>query len=256
MLGSCDVVACEDTRVTRRLLALHGVQARLTPYHEHNAARARPRLLARIARGEAVALVADAGTPLISDPGYRLVAEAVAAGLAVTSAPGACAAIAALTVSGLPTDRFLFAGFLPPRRASRRRALADLAAVEATLVLFESPRRLAAALADMSEVLGARDAVIARELTKWFEEVRRGGLAELARHYGASEAPRGEVVVVIGPPEADAADAEADADAVDARLRAALETRSVREAAAAVAAETGLPRRRLYARALELAGRR
>ncbi|MFQ5957947.1 MAG: 16S rRNA (cytidine(1402)-2'-O)-methyltransferase [Alphaproteobacteria bacterium] len=252
VLAAADVVACEDTRVTGKLLAIHGVRASLTPYHEHNARHARPQLIARIARGEAVALAADAGTPLISDPGYKLVAEAVARGLAVTTVPGASAPLAALTVSGLPTDRFLFAGFLPPRKAARQKALAEIAAVRATLVVFESPRRLAAALADMADVLGARPAAVARELTKRFEEVRRGSLADLARHYGDAGAPKGEIVVVVGPPEA----AETDAEDVDARLRAALATQSVRDAATAVAAATGLSRRKLYARALALAGGR
>ena len=252
VLAAADVVACEDSRVTGRLLSMHGVRAKLTPYHEHNAARARPALLERMVRGEAVALVADAGTPLVSDPGYKLVAEAVAAGLTVTAAPGASAPLAALTVSGLPTDRFLFAGFLPSRRPARRKALAELAPVKATLVLLESPRRLAAALIDMADVLGARPAAVARELTKLFEEVRRGGLDELASHYRQVGAPKGEIVVVIGPPEP----TPSDPQDVDARLLAALETLTVREAAAAVAAATGLPRRRLYARALELTGRR
>ena len=257
VIAAADVVACEDTRLSGRLFAMHGVRAKLTPYHEHNAARVRPALIRRIAGGEAVALVADAGTPLVSDPGYRLVAETAAAGLPVIPVPGASAALAALIVSGLPTDRFLFAGFSPPRRPARRKALAELAAIRATLVLFESPRRLAAALADMADVFGARPAAVARELTKRFEEVRRGDLAGLARHYRQAGAPRGEVVVVIGPPQAAPADSgEIDNGAFDTQLRAALETQSVRDAAAAVAAATGLPRRRLYARALELEGLR
>ena len=252
VLAAADVVACEDTRVTGKLLAMHGVRAKLTPYHEHNAARARPALLDRMARGQAVALVADAGTPLVSDPGYKLVVESAAAGRSVVAVPGATAPIAALTVSALPTDRFLFAGFLPPRRVGRRKALAELAAVKATLVLLESPRRLAASLADMADVLGARPAAVARELTKRFEEVRRGSLAELARHYRASGAPKGEIVVVVGPPLA----AVGGEKEVDARLRAALERQSVRDAAATVAAATGVSRRQIYARALALAGQR
>ncbi len=252
VFAAADMVACEDTRVTGKLLAMHGVRAKLTPYHEHNAARVRPALLERMVRGEAVALAADAGTPLISDPGYKLVSEAAAAALPVIAVPGASAPIAALTVSGLPTDRFLFAGFLPPRRAGRRKALGELAAVKATLVLLESPRRLAASLADMADVLGARPAAVARELTKRFEEVRRGSLAELARHYRASGAPKGEIVVVVGPPLA----AVGGEKEVDARLRAALERQSVRDAAATVAAATGVSRRQIYARALALAGQR
>ena len=249
VLAGVDVVACEDTRVTGKLLAMHGLKVRLTPYHEHNARRARPALLARLARGEAVALVSDAGTPLVSDPGYRLVRAALDEGHPVTTVPGPSAPIAALTVSGLPPDRFFFAGFLPPRSAARRRELAALADVPATLVFLESPRRLAASLADMAAVLGPRAAAVARELTKRFEEVRRGALDDLARGYGAEGAPKGEVVVVVGPP----GDAPAEDDAaVDERLRGALEEMSVRDAAAFVAAATGRARRQVYARALAL----
>lgn len=247
---AADIIACEDTRVTGKLLALHGVDARRTPYHEFNAARVRPKLLERITRGEAVVLATDAGTPLISDPGYKLVSDAIDAGLTVTTVPGASAPVAALTVSGLPTDRFLFAGFLPPRRGARRKALAEFATVPATLVLFESPRRLAASLADMAAVLGPRPAAVTRELTKRFEEQRRGSLAELADHYREHGGPKGEVVVVIGPPASGTPD---DAH-VDNLLRDALEKQSVRDAVAEVAAATGVPRKRVYARALELSG--
>ena len=248
VLAAADVVACEDTRTTARLLTIHGVKARLTAYHDHNAERARPGLLARLARGEAVALVAEAGTPLISDPGYKLVVAARHAGVAVTAVPGASATLAALTVSGLPTDRFLFAGFLPSRGGPRRRAIAGLAGIEATLIVLESPRRLAASLADMAALLGPREAAVARELTKLFEEVRRGSLDDLAAHYRAAGPPKGEVVVVIAPP----GETQIAEDDVDAMLRAALDGQSVRDAAHGVAAATGLPRRRLYARALEL----
>ena len=249
VLAGVDVVACEDTRVTGKLLAMHGLKVRLTPYHEHNARRARPALLARLARGEAVALVSDAGTPLVSDPGYRLVRAALDEGHAVTTVPGPSAPIAALTVSGLPPDRFLFAGFLPTRSAARRRELAALADLPATLVFLESPRRLAASLADMAAVLGPRAAAVARELTKRFEEVRRGALDELASAYGAERAPKGEVVVVVGPPGDEPVEDDA---AVDERLRRALDEMSVRDAAAFVAATTGRPRRQVYARALTL----
>lgn len=253
VLAAADVVACEDSRVTGKLLAIHGRRARLASYHEHNAQRVRPKLLARLDAGQSVALVSDAGTPLVSDPGYKLVAEAAARGHEVRAVPGASAALAALVVSGLPSDRFLFAGFLPARPAARRRALAELAGIRATLVLLESPRRLAAALADMAETLGPRPAAVAREMTKRYEEVRRAGLVELARHYAQAGAPRGEVVVVVGPPR----ETEADADELDTRLRAALEGRSLRDAAAEVAAATGLSRRKVYARAIALArGRR
>ena len=251
VLAKVDLIACEDTRTTRKLLAAHGIAARLTAYHDHNAARVRPKLMARLECGEAVALVSDAGTPLISDPGYKLVAAAAEANVTVTAVPGASAGLAALTVSGLPSDRFLFAGFLPNKSGARRRALAELAPVPASLVIYESARRLPAALADMAEVLGPRPAAVARELTKLHEEVRRGTLAALAEHYQAAGPPKGEVVVVIGPPGPDAATAP-DAEALDARLRAAFRHASLRDAVAAVAEASGLPRRQVYARALEL----
>ncbi len=250
LLSKADVIACEDTRVTRRLLSAHGLRAQLTTYHEHNAERVRPRLIEQMKCGKAVALVADAGTPLISDPGYKLVEEAAAAGLAVTAVPGASAALAALLVSGLPSDRFFFAGFLPAKAAARRKALAELAPVPATLIVFESARRLAAALADMATVLGPRPGAVARELTKLHEEVRRETLDALAAHYQAAGPPRGEVVIVIGPPAEKST--EIDSDDLDARLRQALAGTSLRDAVAAVTAATGLPRQRVYARALEL----
>lgn len=249
-LRVADAIACEDTRTTGRLMARYGVGTPLIPYHEHNAAKMRPRLLARMAEGQAVALVSDAGTPLISDPGYKLVRETVAAGLAVTHLPGANAAVTGLVLSGLPTDRFLFAGFPPPKSAARRTALGDLAAVPATLVFYESPQRLPEMLADAAAVLGDREAAVARELTKLFEEVRRGTLAGLAAHYAEAGPPKGEVVVVIGPPGAEAETAPAD---IDALLRDALAAMSVRDAAATVAAATGRAKKEIYARALDLA---
>ncbi len=251
LFRAADTIACEDTRATRRLLALQGVDARLTPYHEHNAVRARPRLLDRLAKGQIVALVSDAGTPLISDPGYKLVREAIAAGHPVTTLPGPSAVLAALTLSGLPTDRFMFAGFLPPRAAARRRMATELRGVRATLVLFESARRLAPSLADLATVLGPRQAVVARELTKFHEEVRRDTLDQLAAHYRAAGAPKGEVVIVIAPPDAGESDT-IDDDAVDRLLRAALAEMGTGDAAAQVAAATGRDRRSLYARALAL----
>ena len=250
LLAGADVVACEDSRTTGKLLSMHGISAKLTTYHDHNAARVRPGLLARLKAGDMVVLVSDAGTPLISDPGYRLVVEARAAGIPVTTAPGPSAPIAALTVSGLPTDRFFFAGFLPPKSAARRRALEGLAAIDGALLLLESTRRLAAALADMAHVLGPREAAVVRELTKLHEEVRRGRLDALAAHYEAAGAPKGEIVIVIAPPEADAD--RLDDAAVDSLLREALATDRLRDAAARVALATGLPRRRLYNRALTL----
>jgi 16S rRNA (cytidine1402-2'-O)-methyltransferase len=252
VLAGCDLLACEDTRVTAKLLTLHGLKRPMLPYHEHNAARMRPELLARLRAGATVALVSDAGTPLISDPGYRLVAEAREASIPVWPIPGPSAVMAALSVAGLPTDRFLFLGFLPPRQAARRAALAEIAGLRASLVIFESPRRLAASLADMAETLGARRAAVMRELTKKFEEVRRGSLPELAAAYAGEGPPKGEIVIVIGPPVPAAPVADDD---LDARLRAALGGGSLREAAARVAAETGLPRRRVYQRALALAGK-
>ncbi len=247
MLEEADVIACEDTRTTAKLLRAHGIGSPLTPYHEHNAERARPALLARLRRGERVALVSDAGTPLVSDPGYKLVRAAIAEGVPVTTAPGPSAPLAALAVSGLPTDRFLFAGFLPPRAGRRRTALADLAALRASLVFFESPRRLAASLADMADVLGTREAAVCRELTKLHEEVRRGTLAELAAQYGAEDAPKGEVVIVVGPPPAAA---ETGEDEIDRLLDSPLEGESLRDAVDRVASVTGAPRKTVYARAL------
>lgn len=249
VLGAADLVACEDTRVTGRLFAMLGLSAPLTPYHEHNAERARPALLARLREGAVVALVSDAGTPLVSDPGFRLVRACIEEGLPVTAVPGASAALTGLQLSGLPTDRFLFAGFLPPKAAARRSALAELAAAPATLVFYESARRLPVALADMATVLGDRAAAVARELTKLFEEVRRGRLHELAAHYAAAGPPKGEVVIVV---EA-AGEATHTADDLDARLAVALGRASVRDAAAEIAAATGLPRREVYARAVVLA---
>jgi len=255
ILRAADLLAAEDTRQTRKLLDIHGVRrdARtILPYHDHNGAAQRPRLLAALAEGRSVALVSDAGTPLIADPGYRLAVEAIAAGLRVFAAPGASALLAALAVAGLPTDRFLFAGFLPPREAARRRALAELAEVPATLVFYESPRRLAASLVAMAAALGAeRPAAVCRELTKRFEEVRRGALAALAVDQAGAPDPKGEIVVVVGPPLSRSVGAEA----LDAALAGALADSSIKDAAAQIAARLGLPRRQVYARALELAGR-
>jgi 16S rRNA (cytidine1402-2'-O)-methyltransferase len=250
-LRTADAIACEDTRVTGKLLAIHGLSAKLIAYHDHNAERVRPLLIERLERGETVALVSDAGTPLVSDPGYRLVRECIARGIKVTPLPGASSLLAALTVAGLPTDRFLFAGFLPAKSAARRAALAELAAVPATLVFYESPHRLAAALADMTEILGARDAAVARELTKLYEEVRRGPLADLADFYAGAPAPKGEIVVVVGPPHA--APPPHD-DSIDAALRATLAEMSLRDAVAKVTRDTGMSRARVYARALALRG--
>ncbi len=247
VLNEVDAIACEDTRVTAKLLAIHGISRPLLRYDEHTARTAGPALLQRVASGERIALVSDAGTPLVSDPGERLVRACIDAGLPVTAIPGASAVTTAITLSGLPTGRFLFAGFLAERSAARRRDLTELAGVPATLVLLESSRRLAASLADMTEVLGPREAAVARELTKLFEEVRRGPLPELAAHYRAAGPPKGEVTIVVAPPPEKRPVAEDEADRL---LDAALLEMSPRDAAASVAKATGLPRRPLYARAI------
>jgi 16S rRNA (cytidine1402-2'-O)-methyltransferase len=250
-LAAADAVIAEDTRVSHNLLAHYGVTTPLVAYHEHNAAVMRPHLLARLAEGAALALISDAGTPLVSDPGYKLVAEALAAGVAVTSVPGPSAVLAALVVAGLPTDRFFFEGFLPPKSAARRARINELAFVPATLVFFESPRRLAEMLADLAAELGDRPAAVARELTKLYETTRRGTLLDLAAQFGGETPPKGEIVVLVGPPDAAAPIAEEELDRL---LRGALEDLSVKDAAAAVSAQTGAPRRQVYARALILAG--
>jgi 16S rRNA (cytidine1402-2'-O)-methyltransferase len=249
VLAGVNVIACEDTRVTRRLTERYDIATRLTPYHEHNAAEARPKLLARLAAGEAVALVSDAGTPLVSDPGYRLVREAVAAGHAVTALPGASATLAALSLAALPTDRFFFEGFLPPKQAARQKRIAALKSIPATLVLFESGQRLAATLADLAAGLGPRLAAVCRELTKLHEEVRRGDLASLARDYAQGGESRGEIAVVVAPP----AEESAPAGDVDALLLLALKRVSLKDAVGEVALATGHPRRAVYQRALALA---
>jgi 16S rRNA (cytidine1402-2'-O)-methyltransferase len=249
-LAAADAIACEDTRVTRRLCERFGLGTPLFAYHDHNAAKVRPEILARLDAGDAVALVSDAGTPLISDPGFKLVREAQAAGHAITALPGASAVLTALTVAGLPTDRFFFEGFLPPRSAARRARIGELVAVPATLIFFETGPRIAAALEDLAATLGSRPASVCRELTKLHEEVRRGDLATLARHYGQGAETRGEFVVVVGPPAAgETAVASAD---LDLMLRHALAEASLKNAVEAVATATGEKRRLVYQRALAL----
>lgn len=252
-LAAADAIVAEDTRVTKTLLAHYGITSPLVAYHEHNAAVIRPQLLARLRAGAALALVSDAGTPLISDPGFKLVADALAENISVTSVPGASAVLAALVVAGLPTDRFFFEGFLPAKSAARRQRIAALAAVPGTLVFFESPRRIVETLVDLAAVLGGRDAAIARELTKHFETVRRGALPELAAQLAREATPKGEIVLLVAPPS-DAA-AALRSDDVDDKLREAMMTLSVKDAAAVVSAETGQPRRQVYARAVKIAGR-
>lgn len=254
-LRDADVILCEDTRHSARLLSAIGASGRLQPLHEHNEDARIEGVLALLREGKRVALVSDAGTPLVSDPGFRLVRAAIAAGLPVGAAPGANAALTALVLSGLPPHPFLFLGFPPPRQAARRSVFSTLRAAEraglsATLIWHEAPHRLAETLADLLAVFGDRPAAVARELTKKFEEVVRDALSALTDHYGR-EAPRGEITVLVGPPPAEASDPEA----LDARLREALAGGSVKDAAALVTAATGLPRKLVYARALALAAR-
>jgi 16S rRNA (cytidine1402-2'-O)-methyltransferase len=251
-LRAADLVLCEDTRTTGHLLRHFGVSTRTSSLHDHNEDRAIPDILARVRDGAMVALVSDAGTPLVSDPGYRLVRAAVAAGVAVTAIPGANAAVMALVLSGLPPHPFMFHGFLPPKQAARlvvlrRLRAAEQAGLAATLIFYEAPHRCAETLADLAELFGARAGALAREMTKKFEEVWRGTLPDLAARCEAA-APRGEVTLLVGPP--DAADTAVSAADMDALLLEALRTQSVREAAAGVAAATGLPRKLVYARAL------
>jgi 16S rRNA (cytidine1402-2'-O)-methyltransferase len=250
ILAACDTIACEDTRITRRLTEHFGISTPLTPYHDHNAEAARPRILEKLAAGGSVALVSDAGTPLISDPGYKLVRAAQAAGHPVTAAPGASAVLAALNVAGLPTDRFFFEGFLPAKETARRARIGELVRVPGTLVVYETGPRLAATLADLAAGLGPREAAVCRELTKLHEEVRHGTLPELADAYAAGAETRGEIVLVIGPPQEAAQPSAAE---IDALLSAALARVSLKDAVAEVATATGEPRRAVYARALELA---
>jgi 16S rRNA (cytidine1402-2'-O)-methyltransferase len=249
-LAAADLIACEDTRVSRRLLDHYGITTPLTPYHEHNAAAARPKLLARLAAGDAIALVSDAGTPLISDPGFKLVRAAREAGHDVIAIPGASAALAALVCAGLPTDRFFFEGFLPAKDGQRRSRIAELAPIKATLILYETGPRLAQTLAALAELLGRREAAVCRELTKLHEETRRGDLAALARAYSEGAETRGEIVVVVAPPEVGSQ--EIDLGEIDAMLRRALKRASVKDAVSEVAAATGRPRRDIYQRALDL----
>ena len=250
-LAAANLVVAEDTRVTKVLLAHYGITTPLFAYHEHNADDVRPQLIGRLVTGQALALVSDAGTPLISDPGFRLVGEALKRDIAVTSLPGASAVLAALVVAGLPTSRFFFEGFLPPKSAARRQRIAELATVPGTLVFFESPRRVVDLVADLAAVLGPREAAVARELTKMFEAVKRGTLPDLAAELAAGDPLRGEIVVLVGPPPEGVP--VLDAASLDDRIKTALKTLSVKDAASVVSGETGQPRRKVYARAIELA---
>jgi 16S rRNA (cytidine1402-2'-O)-methyltransferase len=251
-LAGCDVIACEDSRVTRRLMERFAITTPLTPYHEHNAQSARPKLLQRLAEGAAIALVSDAGTPLISDPGFKLVREAAGAGHTITPVPGPSAVLAALTAAGLPTDRFYFEGFLPPKDGARRARIKQLATIDATLVLFEGGSRIAESLTDLAAALGERDGAVCRELTKLHEEVRRAPLRELAADAARLET-RGEFVIVVGPPAADAG--QMSAEELDAVLAEAMRTQSLKDAVAHAVELSGRSKREVYARALELAKR-
>ncbi|MBE1205823.1 16S rRNA (cytidine(1402)-2'-O)-methyltransferase [Aminobacter carboxidus] len=247
-LAAADHVACEDTRVTRVLLDRYGIRQRPTAYHEHNATEAGPRLIEALENGRSVALVSDAGTPLVSDPGFRLVGQAQERGIRVVPIPGASAVLAALTASGLPSDAFFFAGFLPVKDGQKRTRLEEVKAVPGTLIFFESPRRLADTLEAMADVLGARQAAIGRELTKTFEEIRTGTLAELAAHYAEADTPKGEVVICVAPPE----ERTETADDVDKLLLSLAKEMPASKAAAEAARMTGGQKPALYRRLLEL----
>src|ERR1700716_3326992 len=249
-LAGVDLIACEDTRITRRLTERYAISAQLTPYHEHNAATARPKILDRLAQGASVALVSDAGTPLISDPGFKLVREACAAAHAVIALPGASSVLTALAVAALPTDRFFFEGFLPAKETARRARLTELAKVDATLVVFESGNRVQDTLRDLADIMGGRDAAICRELTKLHEDIKRAPIAELAKAADQLET-RGEFVLVVGPPRAD--EGIMTQHDLDDLLRASLKRDSVKDAVAHAVALSGRSRREIYARALELA---
>lgn len=250
LLQQADTILCEDTRVTAKLLAIHAIsKEKCIAYHEHNAEKMRPKVIEKIQNGEVVVLVSDAGTPLINDPGYKLVIECSRMGLPFTGAPGASSVIAAMVLAGLPTDRFLYLGFLPNKTTARKKALEEVKSVQATLIVLESPRRVGACLADMAEVLGTREAAVTRELTKKFEEVRRAPLPELADVYAQTEV-RGEVVLVIGPPGE--SEGETSAQDLDDLLDNALARLSVRDAVAEVVEMTGMKKKAVYNRALEL----
>lgn len=247
-LKECDAILAEDTRVTSKLLSIYGISKPLAAYNDHNAARERPKILARLRHGARLVLVSDAGTPLVSDPGYKLVREALAEGIPIHALPGASAPLTALTLAGLPTDRFFFAGFLSAKRGERRTAIEELKSLRATLIFFESANRLAESLKDLADILGARPAVMARELTKLHEEIRRGDLASLATHYESGGPPKGEVTLLVGPPR----DSAPDLSRVDALLEKALAFMPVRAAADLVCEALDMPRRAVYERALEL----
>ena len=249
-LAGVDIIACEDTRITRRLTERYGITALLKPYHEHNAALARPKILEKLSQGASIALVSDAGTPLISDPGFKLVREACAVGHQVIALPGPSSVLAALSVAALPTDRFYFEGFLPSKQVARRARLTELARIDATLVMFDSGNRVQDTLRDLADIMGTRDGALCREMTKLHEEIKRGPISELARAADTLET-RGEFVLVIGPAAADTR--AMAADELDDLLRSRLKRDSVKDTVAHAVEVSGRPRREIYARALELA---
>jgi len=249
VLQNADAIACEDTRVTGKLLKHFGIKTKMIAYHEHNAEKQSPHIMNMLGEGKSVALVSDAGTPLVSDPGYRLIKDAIANEYKVVPLPGASAPITALSAAGLPNDAFLFAGFLPPKQSARRARLEAWAETPATLILFESPRRIAATLQDAAHVLGGeRQAGVARELTKLFETFRRASLEELAALYADEPTPKGEIVLLIEP----AGERDVDIESVDEELLELLKTFRVKDASEQLSRETGLPKRDLYQRALLL----
>ncbi len=249
-LRSVNLIACEDTRVTGKLLRRFGISTPMVPYHDHNASQMRPDILARLSKGESIALVSDAGTPLLSDPGYKLVQEVAENKLPVFAIPGPSALLAALAVAAMPTDRVLFAGFLPSKPGKRREEIEEFKNVRATLVFYESAQRLVSSLEDLQAILGARDATVCRELTKLHEETRRGTLSELTSHYANSGAPKGEIVIVVGPPVG--TEQKITESDIDQELRRALTNLSLRDAVDAVAGALNAPRRLIYSRALDM----
>jgi 16S rRNA (cytidine1402-2'-O)-methyltransferase len=249
ILSRVDIVLCEDTRISGKLMKIHSINVALQSYHEYNAERVRPTIMKHLNQGKAVAMISDAGMPLVSDPGYKMVAECVKEGVMVTAAPGPSATLTALVLSGLPTDRFFFQGFLPSKMGARQKSLSEISTIPGTLIFLESAKRLAASLADMSNVLGNRPAAVGRELTKFYEEIRRGSLDELATYYAGAGAPKGEITLCVGPPLAVIPPSD---ETLDVMLKEALLTYSVKEVAANFAITTGLPKRILYNRALTL----
>lgn len=247
MLKAVDIIACEDTRMSKKLMTAYGIKTPLISYHEHSDERSRQKIISLLTEGKSVALISDAGTPLISDPGYKLLQEVTEAGIEVTSLPGPSSVTTALTLAGLPTNRFLFEGFLPPKSAARQTALSKIQKIEGTLVFFESAKRLQASLADMLEVLGDRQAAVLRELTKTYEEVKRGTLSELISYYQEHGDPKGEVVITLAPPLENKEETD-----FDDLLKSALNYMSVKDSSAFVAEVTGVAKKKVYQRAIKM----